>query len=55
MTTPFITATVGKLWQGGMQYEFAGTNLYYLDYKTEAMVDAVLDAAAETGFDVVRT
>lgn len=54
-TAPFVTAKAGKLWQGGKQYEFAGTNNYYLGYKSEAMVDAVLDDAAEAGFDVVRT
>jgi len=51
----FVTAKGGKLVLAGKTYEFAGTNNYYLGYKSEAMVDAVLDDAAEAGFDVVRT
>lgn len=51
----FVTAKGGKLVLAGKTYEFAGTNNYYLGYKSEAMVDAVLDDAAQAGFDVVRT
>lgn len=52
---PYVTAKAGKLWLEGTPYEFAGTNNYYLGYKSPAMVDAVLDDAAEASFDVVRT
>ncbi|GAA3641048.1 hypothetical protein GCM10022200_25980 [Microbacterium awajiense] len=51
----FVTAKGGKLQLAGKTYEFAGTNNYYLGYKSESMVDAVLDDAAEAGFDVIRT
>ncbi|WP_395245306.1 cellulase family glycosylhydrolase [Agromyces sp. MMS24-K17] len=51
----FVTAQGGQLKLGGKPYEFAGTNNYYLGYKSDAMVDAVLDDAAQAGFDVIRT
>lgn len=51
----FVTAKAGKLQLAGKAYEFAGTNNYYLGYKSQQMVDAVLDDAAAAGFDVVRT
>jgi mannan endo-1,4-beta-mannosidase len=39
----------------GQQFRFAGTNNYYLMYKSRAMVDDVLDSAAANNFKVVRT
>lgn len=39
----------------GKQFRFAGTNNYYLMYKSRAMVDDVLSAAAANDFAVVRT
>lgn len=37
------------------EFRFAGTNNYYLPYKSELMVDDVLARAADQGFSVVRT
>ena len=51
----FVKAQGNKLTLAGKPYEFAGTNNYYLGYKSTGMVDAVLDDAAEAGFDVMRT
>ncbi|WP_082571288.1 cellulase family glycosylhydrolase [Agromyces sp. Root1464] len=53
--TPFVKASGSRLTLAGKAYEFAGTNNYYLGYKSEAMVDAVLDDAKTAGFDVIRT
>ena len=39
----------------GRTVRLAGTNNYYLHYKSPAMRDAVLERAAAQGFDVVRT
>jgi len=54
-STSFVTAKGSSLRLDSKTFEFAGTNNYYLGYKSEAMVDAVLDDADEAGFDVVRT
>jgi mannan endo-1,4-beta-mannosidase len=51
----FVEAKGNRLTLAGKSYEFAGTNNYYLGYKSPAMVDAVLDDAAAAGFDVIRT
>lgn len=51
----FVTAQGGRLTLVGKPYEFAGTNNYYLGYKSKAMVDAVLDDAKAAGFDAIRT
>lgn len=53
--SPFVQARGTHLTLAGKTYEFAGTNNYYLGYKSAAMVDAVLDDAASAGFDVIRT
>ena len=53
--TQFVRASGGQLKLGQKPYEFAGTNNYYLGYKSATMVDAVLDDAQEAGFDVIRT
>lgn len=53
--SPFVQARGTHLTLAGKNYEFAGTNNYYLGYKSPAMVDAVLDAADTAGFDVIRT
>ena len=37
------------------EFRFAGANNYYLPYKSEFMVDDVLETAADSGFTVVRT
>ncbi|MFF2371402.1 cellulase family glycosylhydrolase [Agromyces sp. NPDC058110] len=52
---PFVQANGSRLELAGKTYEFAGTNTYYLGYKSPAMVDAVLDDAKAAGFDVIRT
>ncbi|MEU1972707.1 cellulase family glycosylhydrolase [Microbacterium sp. NPDC019599] len=51
----FIKAKGSQLQLAGKTYEFAGTNNYYLGYKSPAMVDAVLDDAKAAGFDAIRT
>ncbi|MCA0296913.1 MAG: cellulase family glycosylhydrolase [Actinobacteria bacterium] len=51
----FVTSQGGRLTLAGRPYEFAGTNNYYLGYKSHAMVDAVLDDAKAAGFDAIRT
>ena len=51
----FVQAHGQRLVLDGRTYEFAGTNQYYLGYKSRTMVDAMLDDAATAGFDVVRT
>jgi mannan endo-1,4-beta-mannosidase len=39
---------------GGRVFRFAGSNNYYLMYKSQFMVDDVLNAAASAGFTVMR-
>lgn len=51
----FVTARGSQLTLNGAPYEFAGTNNYYLGYKSPAMVTNVLDDAKTAGFDVIRT
>ena len=51
----FVTRRGSKLELDGKQFEFAGTNNYYLGYKSSAMADNVLDDAQAARFDVVRT
>ena len=50
----FVTRHGGTLRLNGRQFRFAGTNNYYLMYKSPAMVDDVLAAAAGNGFSVLR-
>jgi len=51
----FVTRQGSKLKLDGKPFEFAGTNNYYLGYKSPAMADSVLDDARAARFDVVRT
>ncbi|WGT47080.1 cellulase family glycosylhydrolase [Tessaracoccus lacteus] len=51
----FVTAKGDKLMLGNKVFEFSGTNTYYLGYKSDAMVDAALDDAADAGLIVMRT
>ena len=52
--TPFVTATDGSFYVGNDPFRFVGTNNYYLHYKDETMINAVLDDASEAGFSVIR-
>lgn len=51
----FVTRSGNVLKLNGAQFRFAGTNNYYLMYKSRAMVDDVLESAADNDFRVVRT
>ncbi len=51
----FVTRHGADLKLGNQPFRFVGTNNYYLHYKSPLMRDAVLDKAAASGFDVVRT
>ncbi len=55
MKTGFVTRQGTALMLNGRPYEFAGTNNYYLGYKSRSMTDRVLDDAKAAGFDVMRT
>ncbi len=51
----FVQRVGPSLWLNGQDFRFAGTNNYYLMYKSQYMVDDVLTDAAESGFQVLRT
>ena len=51
----FVRRMGPELWLDGRPFRFAGTNNYYLMYKSQAMVDDVLDTAAGNNFKVMRT
>jgi mannan endo-1,4-beta-mannosidase len=51
----FVQRSGDQLTLGGRPFRFAGTNNYYLMYKSHLMTDAVLEKAAANNFDVVRT
>lgn len=50
----FVTRKGADLYLGGKTFTFAGSNNYYPMYKSRAMVDAVLEKAADSGFQVMR-
>jgi mannan endo-1,4-beta-mannosidase len=52
--TDFVKQTGPELKLGGKLFRFAGSNNYYLIYKSTFMVDDVLNAAAAQGFRVMR-
>jgi mannan endo-1,4-beta-mannosidase len=52
---PFVTRAGGGLVLHGKPFRFAGTNNYYLHYQSATARDNVLDKAAASGFQVVRT
>ena len=51
----FVTRAGSQLLLDGRPFRFAGTNNYYLHYQSAIARDNVLDKAAASGFDVVRT
>ncbi len=53
--TGFVTRKGSDLRLGNKKFQFAGTNNYYLMYKSPVMVDAVLEKAAANNLNVVRT
>ena len=55
VSTGFVTRRGSKLELDGKPFEFAGTNNYYLGYKSSTMADNVLSDAQAARFDVVRT
>src|SRR5687768_11321230 len=50
----FVTRSGAELRLNGQRFRFAGSNNYYLMYKSQVMVDNVLEAAAANGFTVMR-
>jgi mannan endo-1,4-beta-mannosidase len=50
----FVKQAGPELRLNGKIFRFAGTNNYYLMYKSRFMVDDVLQAAAGSGFSVIR-
>lgn len=51
----FVRQRGTELWLDGKPFRFAGTNNYYLMYKSQLMVDDVLTTAAANNFKVMRT
>lgn len=51
----FVTRSGSTFKLGGKDFHYAGTNTYYLFYKSQTMVDDALDRAEAAGFPVVRT
>lgn len=53
--SPFVQRSGASLTLDGRPFRFAGTNNYYLMYKSQFMVDDVLNTASANGFNVIRT
>lgn len=53
-TRGFVRSRGAQLVLGGRPFRYAGTNCYYLHYKSHYMVDSVLNDAAAMGLRVVR-
>ncbi len=51
---PFVKRIGPELWLNGHLFHFVGASNYYLMYKSQLMVDDVLNDAAAQGFDVMR-
>jgi|GEM_PF-382801 len=51
---PFVRRSGPFLMQKGRPFRFAGSNNYYPMYKSQFMVDNVLQDAADAGFNVMR-
>lgn len=52
--TPIVSVSDGNFYVGNDEFRFIGTNNYYLNYKDETMITAVLDDAEAAGFNVIR-
>lgn len=52
--THFVKQTGTQFVLNGKPFRFAGTNNYYMHYKTNAAIDDVLDNAAAMGLKVIR-
>ena len=52
--TPFVVRRGTQLYLDGRPFRFAGSNNYYPIYKSQLMVDALFEKAADSGFDVMR-
>lgn len=53
-TQGFVRAHGSQLRLGGQPFRFAGTNNYYLHYKSHYMIDSMLNDARQMGLLVVR-
>ncbi len=53
-TKGFVRSRAGALWLGGDPFRYAGTNCYYLHYKSHYMIDSVLNDAKQMGLKVIR-
>lgn len=51
----FVTRVGSELFANGRPFRFGGSNTYYLEYSSNTMVDADLQAAANADFQVMRT
>lgn len=51
----FVTRSGAALTVDGAPYRFTGTNMYYLPYSSNDMIDRSLDAARDNAYNVVRT
>lgn len=51
----FVRVRRGHLSVAGRRWSVAGTNNYYLHYKSHAMIDDVLDDAVSMGLNTIRT
>lgn len=53
-SSQFVVRRGSDLYLGGKQFTFAGSNNYYPMYKSHKMIDAVLEKAANSRFQVMR-
>jgi len=55
VSSDFVTRIGKDLYLKNKLYYFSGTNQYYLFYKSQKMVDDIIDTAANMGLNVIRT